>query len=356
MPKVSVITPNYNHARYLPKRIESILNQTYQDFELIILDDASTDNSREIIEPYTSEPRVRAIFNTENSGSAFRQWNLGLSHAQGEYIWIAESDDYADASFLEILVDRLDQHPNVGLAFCQSWGVEADGTLFDYLGIRYHVLSSHWNEDYVNSGADECINYLFWHNMIPNASAVLLRRSAVERVGGAPADMFICGDWITYINILSFSDIAFVSAHLNYFRHHQSTSRGRFSQQGVPARETQRVQQVLIERYSRRSLVRNHGMVLPEYVCDLINGARRPPYFKVPPGESLALLAWFARIHPRAFWIAFRTFSWELVAHLSYRVGLLGIARRMKNALTSGRESKGSPQLVKGDGEGVARL
>ncbi len=339
MPKVTVITPNYNHARYLPQRLESILNQTFQDFELIILDNASTDNSREVIQSYTSDPRVRAIFNETNNGSAFRQWNLGLSHAKGEYIWFAESDDYADLSFLETLVDRLDRYPNVGLVFCQSWGVDEESkSVFDYLGIRYHNLSSHWNQDYINTGHDECVNYLFWHNMIPNASAVLLRRSIIDRVGGAPNDMFICGDWMTYIEILSFSDIAFVSAHLNYFRHHQRTSRGEFSQRGVPARETQRVQWVLIDRYGRRNLVRNHGKVLPEYVGDLINGARRPPYFKVPPGESLALLAWFARIHPQAFGIALRTFSWELIAHVSRRVGLQGVARKVRNALASGHQ------------------
>ncbi len=129
MPKVTVITPNYNHARYLPQRLESILNQTFQDFELIILDNASTDNSREVIESYKKDPRVRAIFNAENNGSTFKQWNLGLSHANGEYIWFAESDDYADPTLLATLVDRLDRHPNVGLAFCQSWAVDEDSNI-----------------------------------------------------------------------------------------------------------------------------------------------------------------------------------------------------------------------------------
>jgi hypothetical protein len=259
-----------------------------------------------------------------------------LSLATGEYIWFAEADDYADPSFLETLVDRLDRHPNVGLAFCQSWGVDEETqSLFDYRGVRFHNLNDHWDQDFINTGHDECVNYLFWHNMIPNASAVLLRRSLLERVGGAPDDMFICGDWMTYIHVLAYSDIAFVSAHLNYFRHHRSTSRGRFSQRGVPCRETQRVQRALIERYGRRALVRNHDKVLPEYVGDLINGARRPPNFKVPPGESLALLVWFARLHPKAFALALRTFSWELMAHAGHMIGLLGVARKVRNTLTS---------------------
>ena len=78
MPRVSVIVPNYNHARFLPKRIESILNQTFQDFELILLDDCSTDDSRSILSSYASDPRVTIEFNKVNSGSTFKQWNKGV--------------------------------------------------------------------------------------------------------------------------------------------------------------------------------------------------------------------------------------------------------------------------------------
>ena len=96
MPRVTVVTPNYNHARYLPERIDSILAQTFQDFELLILDNASTDDSREVIGSYARHQNVRAIFNAENNGSPYKQWKLGLSQTKGEYIWFAESDDYAD--------------------------------------------------------------------------------------------------------------------------------------------------------------------------------------------------------------------------------------------------------------------
>src|ERR1700756_5018477 len=100
MPTVSVIVPNYNHARFLPKRIDSILRQSFQDFELILLDDCSTDDSRSILSQHASDPRVRIEFNQVNSGSPFKQWNRGVGLARGQYIWIAESDDYADERFL----------------------------------------------------------------------------------------------------------------------------------------------------------------------------------------------------------------------------------------------------------------
>src|SRR5208337_4047810 len=183
--------------------------------------------------------------------SAFKQWNLGLSQAKGGYVWFAESDDYADPALLETLVDRLDRHPNVGLAVCQSWTVDQDGKPLGNYGdlLEHRDHSSHWREDYVNAGHDECKNYMFWHGTIPNASAVLWRRETLERAGGAPTDMRLCGDWMAYINVLHLSDIAFVSTPLNYFRQHQANVRTRALRQGTGTRETLKVQQKLIDRY-----------------------------------------------------------------------------------------------------------
>ena len=335
MPKVSVITPNYNHARYLHQRLDSILNQTFQDFELIILDDASTDNSREVIESYAKDPRVKTTFNAENNSSTFKQWNLGLSHARGECVWFAESDDYADPALLETLVDRLDRHPNVGLAVCQSWTVDQDskplGNCGDLLERQNH--STHWREAYVNAGDDECKNYLFWHNTIPNASAVLWRREILERAGGAPTHLRVCGDWMAYINVLQLSDIAFVSTPLNYFRQHQANVRTRSMREGYGTRELRRVQQTLIDRYGRGNLLRDHDKILPQYVNDLVNAARMPPHNKVPPKGALELLAWFARIHPRAFTSGLKILSWEQMCDLARTVGMLGLGRKLKNAV-----------------------
>ena len=98
---VSVIIPNYCHARFLNQRIDSVLNQTYSDYEVIILDDCSTDNSREIIESYRNHPKIsHIVYNEKNSGSTFIQWEKGFELARGEYIWIAESDYVARSTFL----------------------------------------------------------------------------------------------------------------------------------------------------------------------------------------------------------------------------------------------------------------
>src|SRR5258708_27654891 len=127
MPAVSVIVPNYNHARFLRERIDSILDQSYKDFEVILLDDCSTDNSRDILTAYADDSRVRIEFNAKNSGSTFRQWNKGVRLARGKYVWIAESDDYADPRLLERLVGVLEGDSAIAFAYCRSRAVTGDG-------------------------------------------------------------------------------------------------------------------------------------------------------------------------------------------------------------------------------------
>jgi glycosyltransferase involved in cell wall biosynthesis len=126
MSTVSVIIPNYNHARFLPRWIESVLRQTFPDFALILLDECSTDDSRSILSKYADDPRVRIEFSEVNSGSPFKQWNKGVGFARGEYIWIAESDDYADLKFLERLSAALRAEPTTAFAYCRSWRISPD--------------------------------------------------------------------------------------------------------------------------------------------------------------------------------------------------------------------------------------
>ena len=128
--QVSVIIPNFNHAAYLQKRIDSVLSQTYQNFEVIILDDCSTDNSTEIINQYKNHPKVaHIVFNKENSGSTFKQWEKGVALAKAEYIWIAESDDYADKNFLESAMQRLNSNKSTGLYFSDYYSINANSNV-----------------------------------------------------------------------------------------------------------------------------------------------------------------------------------------------------------------------------------
>lgn len=224
--KVSVIIPNYNHGRYLPERIESVLNQTFRDIEIIILDDSSTDNSKEIIEYYVKTfPEIISIYNNSNSGSPFNQWNKGAERASGEFIWIAESDDYAEPSFIERCVTILSENPNIGLAYCDSLIIDEEKSsrrLASADKVRFH--KTRWMSDYINDGRDEIKKYLSLENTIYNASSVIFRKSKYLEAGMASQSMKYCGDWLMYIRVLLISDIAYINEPLNNFRIHSLSS------------------------------------------------------------------------------------------------------------------------------------
>ncbi|QIL77238.1 glycosyltransferase family 2 protein [Hymenobacter sp. HDW8] len=234
-PKVTVIIPNYNHARYLPQRIESVLNQSYNNFEVIILDDYSTDNSREIIERYKdSDKRIRVVYNNQNSGSTFKQWNKGFNLAKGQYIWIAESDDYADLYFLEKLIVILDSDDHIGLGYCDSWHVFEEQNSIERNTKLYSELDSYlWTTNFVIDGIYLVKKFMSYRNIIPNASAVLIRRSVIQQVEPANEKMRLVGDWLFWASIMAVSKVAFVVEPLNFYRHHNNNVRSRTLINGV---------------------------------------------------------------------------------------------------------------------------
>ncbi len=223
-PRVSVVVPNYNHESFLASRLQSVFDQTWQDFEVIYLDDASTDGSNAVAEEFTADPRFRMVINEENSGSPFVQWNRGVSLARGDLVWIAESDDLAEPDLLHRLVAALDANPHGGLAYCKSQPIDSQGKfLASNLVWPDPAEASHWQGDYVNDGRDEIRRFMVLRCTIPNASAVVFRKQVYDDAGGAPLDYSYAGDWLTWLKILLRSDICYVDSPLNYHRKHDST-------------------------------------------------------------------------------------------------------------------------------------
>jgi glycosyltransferase involved in cell wall biosynthesis len=224
--KVSVIIPNYNHGKFLKQRIDTILCQTYQDFELIILDDCSTDESRSIIDEYVAKtPGTLSFYNNSNSGNPFKQWDFGVSKANGEFIWIAESDDFADPSFLEKTSSILIKNENVGLVYCNSKVIDLlNNTEYFISDLKVKSFGKKWKDDYINSGKNEISECLFRQNTINNVSGVLFRKSKYVEAGYADQSMKYCGDWFLYIRILLNSDIAYIANPLNTYRLHAGSS------------------------------------------------------------------------------------------------------------------------------------
>ncbi|MCI0707538.1 MAG: glycosyltransferase, partial [Ignavibacteriae bacterium] len=228
--KVSVLVPNFNYAHLLPGRIASIATQTHPIYELVVLDDASTDNSRLIArEELDKLPlATRFIPNTANSGSVFRQWLRGVEEAKGDFIWIAEADDLSDTDFLtEVMPAFAD--PAVVMSYCQSKQMAGDGRILcnDYLEYASEVSVERWRRPYVQDGSVEISEALAVKNTIPNVSAVVFRRDAlldVLRQNLEDITRFrIAGDWLAYTLLLERGKVAFSPRSLNLHRRHDTS-------------------------------------------------------------------------------------------------------------------------------------
>ena len=266
MPRVSIIVPNFNHGRFLKRRLGSIFEQTIQDFELIFLDDASTDNSLEVFKTFADDSRVTAHVNKSNSGNPFVQWNKGMGLATGQYIWIAESDDFAEPTFLEMMTASLEQHPSAGLATCRSMITDQhdqDLGIFD----AYHWFGKRqrWHHDYINSGLAEISDFLAFQNTIPNASATLFKRSLFEHGLRGPENMTVAGDWFFWVTLLSNADICHVGQPLNHFRQeHHSSQRARSATDGSEVLEGIDVYELVVQTVKmkdRRKLLAQMGLI-----------------------------------------------------------------------------------------------
>ena len=217
-PTVSVIIPNYNHAPYLKERIDSVLNQTYQDFEVIILDDCSPDNSVEVIEQYRSNPHVSHILiNEQNTRNTFIQWERGISMAKGRYIWIAESDDVAELQLLETLIGQLEQHPDASVAFCHSRLIDADGALLSEQNTKNPAQPGQITID----GSCTFLRHLLIFNYIYNASMAVFRRDVYDRANPDYKQFRYCGDWHFWASVCAAGRVIEVYDMLSRFRQHQ---------------------------------------------------------------------------------------------------------------------------------------
>lgn len=223
IPLVSVIVPNYNHEQFIKQRLESILSQNYANFEIIILDDCSTDNSREILLEYANNPHVSyCVFNEVNSGSPFKQWEKGINLAKGEYIWVAESDDLCKSNFIESLIKMF--RANVAMVFCASINIDENGLFTGSNRWANSLNSNKWKSNYCNDGESEIKDYLKFRNFIPNASSVIFKKNVVNDNFFAN-DFFYCGDWFFWLKILQNGRISYLSDELNFFRKHAATTR-----------------------------------------------------------------------------------------------------------------------------------
>lgn len=219
MALVTVIVPNYNHGRFLEKRINSILQQTWQDFELIILDDASTDDSCLVIEKYRNHPKVKAIvYNEQNGGSPFLQWQKGIGLATGEWIWLAESDDYCYPEFLASVTPAF-YEPACVLSYAEiSWVNENEKVL------KFGPTQApRWYY-----GSAFLKSKMLYEDYLVNAGMVVFRRSAINQVDPAWLQMKQAGDYWFWCEVARQGKVYACGQPLCYFTRHQNATSNRF--------------------------------------------------------------------------------------------------------------------------------
>jgi glycosyltransferase involved in cell wall biosynthesis len=226
LPTVSIIIPNYNHSKFLDLRLQSILSQDFLDYEVIVLDDASQDKSLEIINKYTGNEKISyVIVNDKNSGSTFKQWKKGIRLAKGKYIWIAESDDYCDSTFLSSTIEILENDHSVGLVYCQSNIVDEHNEYLFTERAWFDQLDDHrWVNSFKTNGLEHVFKHMTDYNTIPNASAVVFRRELIQ-LKDIPTDFKYSGDWYFWINLLSKTNLFYIDKPLNYFRSSNQSTR-----------------------------------------------------------------------------------------------------------------------------------
>lgn len=226
-PKISVVFTSYNHKEYLKQAIDSLLTQTFRDFELIIVDDCSTDGSQEILREYAKiDERVRLTINKKNSGSYVYSTNQGASMAVAPYIIFAQCDDYAESTQLEKLYDAITNN-KVAVAFCRSNLVSEYGEI---LGTDFDSRDSYFKTNYAEGGLISnryAFNSLLHSCMIPNLSAAIILRSEFERLNGLSDNYIVLADWDFWIRMSEQCNFFYISESLNNFRQHHNTIRSK---------------------------------------------------------------------------------------------------------------------------------
>jgi glycosyltransferase involved in cell wall biosynthesis len=221
---VSVIVASYNHAEYLVQRMDSLLAQTYKDFEIIVIEDVSPDNSLEVLHRYENNPLVKLVVRERNGGWV-KVSNQGIDLARGEFILFANCDDACQPQLIERLVAAMGANPSAGIAFCRSLLVDEHNRI---LGEDFATREASFRRlcaaDRLISGS-KMSRFLLNSCVIPNLSAALIRKKCLVEAGGFCSDYRVCSDWDLFFRVTARHDVAYVCAPLNRFRQHPTTIR-----------------------------------------------------------------------------------------------------------------------------------
>ncbi len=209
MPRVSVIIPTYNSARFITATLDSVLAQSYRDFEIIVVDDGSTDNTRNVIQPYLD--RITYIYQQNSERSAAR--NNGMTHASGDYIAFLDSDDLWASEKLKRQVAVLDAHPEVALVYCQAQYIDEIGKLTFFCG---NWIDGPKADDLVIADYFEA---LLGGNVISGGgSTPIVRHWMLNRVGPFDETLTNGEDWDVWLRLSRLGPFAYLPEPLTSYR------------------------------------------------------------------------------------------------------------------------------------------
>ncbi|CAI6086432.1 hypothetical protein PAECIP112173_04984 [Paenibacillus sp. JJ-100] len=210
-PKVSVIIPSYNHSKFLKQAIESVLNQTYKNFELIIVDDASSDNSNEIIQSYNDE-RIKSFCFQTNQG-AVDTLNYGILSSDSDYVALLNSDDYWEQNKLEKQMKYLENNPDVSCVFTDAYFIDESNNILqknDYFWADAFTQS--------NKSSGEWLHQLFYKLNCFCHPSLLIKRSIYSEIGMYNPSFRQLPDFSMWINVIKKYKIHVMEEKLVYFR------------------------------------------------------------------------------------------------------------------------------------------
>jgi len=224
-PKVSVVVPNFNCGPYLAERLESIQAQSFQDLEILLLDDCSTDGSAEILKAFAAEnPSATLMLADRNGGSVFAAWERGIEASTGEIIWLAEADDFCAPDFLSHALEAFAVR-GTHLVHGRSIPVDASGEIAGDWNDLYldRICPGRWRSSFTAPAAGEVNRTLGVANSIPNASAVLVLNQAARKSIKLAKAFRLAGDWAFYLGVAAGGRISYVHEAVNYHRRHDKT-------------------------------------------------------------------------------------------------------------------------------------
>ena len=252
-PLVSIVVPNFNHAPYLRERLKTIYAQTYANFEVILLDDASTDDSLTILREFQNRyaDRTRLVVNEKNSGGVFKQWQRGISLARGELVWIAESDDFSAENFLSELVPAFADDA-IQVAFCRTDFVQDGQKIFTTEDYLLDVPAFDWTKNFAVTAAEFVANGFAVKNLIPNVSGVLFRRPKYFRAELLKLwdELKLCGDWAFYLDALKGGCVYFTPTATNFYRVHKDSTSLAIQREPRYFFEHERIAEFVAKNYS----------------------------------------------------------------------------------------------------------